>query len=480
MASYFAPNGHYSFDDNFFSTATDSLPLHAPATADVYGGNGVYGYGASSVFPSGSYHGGNYWVDVEFVPNQGTPDPELSTASTTSLFGVTATPSTVATDPDPLELGVKFTTDQPGFITGVRFYKGPGNTGTHIGNLWTASGQKIATGRFTNETESGWQTLTFPAPIRVTSGTTYVASYFAPAGHYSFDDNFFATAKDNPPLHAPATSAVYGGNGVYSYGAASQLPTNSYAGGNYWVDVNFAADLTRWVVSSVDEPGSENTTTYTYDGQGRVNRMLAPVPSGVDCTASLVAGCKALDITYASASTATGVGSGWGDYTGLAKNISVTAYDPAISAMRTTVVITYGYDSTGHLRTVTDPRVGLTTTHYYTGEGRLSQLTHRDLLRGAWSSTPLAGSRTSPGPALKGSSPKPSPTTCPLVAPEPRSTCRAPRPPSGLRRPTFPASAGPSSLLRGFRPEPGTAPTSRRQRISSTASSATWTSMAVR
>ncbi|MFG1880167.1 DUF4082 domain-containing protein [Sphaerisporangium sp. NPDC049003] len=376
VASYFAPAGHYSFTDNFFSTATDSPPLHAPATADVYGGNGVYGYGAASTFPSGSYHGGNYWVDVEFVPNQGAPDPALLTVSTTSLFGVAATPGTAAsTDPDPVELGVKFTADQPGFITGIRFYKGQGNTGTHIGNLWTASGQKIATGTFTEEATSGWQTLTFTAPIRVTSGTTYIASYFAPAGHYSFDGNYFATAKDSPPLHAPATSAVYGGNGVFSYGTASQFPTSSYGGGNYWVDVNFASDLTRWVVSSVREPGQENTTTYMLDGQGRVTRMLAPVPAGVDCSASLVAGCKTLDITYASATTATGIASGWGDYAGLVKSISYAAYDPATSAMKSTIVTTYGYDSTGHLRTVTDPRVALTTTYYYTGEGRLSQVT---------------------------------------------------------------------------------------------------------
>ena len=35
---------------------------------------------------------------------------------------------------------MKFTADVNGSITGIRFYKGAGNTGTHIGNLWTASG----------------------------------------------------------------------------------------------------------------------------------------------------------------------------------------------------------------------------------------------------------------------------------------------------------------------------------------------------
>ncbi|GAA1271006.1 hypothetical protein GCM10009677_24820 [Sphaerisporangium rubeum] len=274
VASYFAPAGHYSFNDNFFSTATDSPPLHAPATTEVHGGNGVYAYGASSQMPSGSYRGGNYWVDVEFVPNQGQPDPALPTVSTTHLFGAAAVPGSVASsDPDSLELGVKFTVDQPGFITGVRFYKGPGNTGEHVGNLWTASGQNLATGTFTGETESGWQTLSFAAPVRVTSGTTYVASYFAPAGHYGFDANYFATATDSPPLHAPATTEVYGGNGVYAYGTSSQFPISTYGGGNYWVDVNFASDLTRWVVSGepvITAPSggflSEGATAETVQG----------------------------------------------------------------------------------------------------------------------------------------------------------------------------------------------------------------------
>lgn len=136
----------------------------------------------------------------------------------------------------------------------------------------------------------------------------------------------------------------------------------------------FTLSGSAWTVTSIDEAGNENTTTYTYDASGRVSRMLAPVPAGVTCT-TLVAGCKTLDITYAASTTASGVSSGWGDYTGLAKSISYTAYDPATSAMKTTTVATYAYDSTGHLRTATDPRANLTVTYYYDGAGRVSQIT---------------------------------------------------------------------------------------------------------
>ena len=59
--------------------------------------------------------------------------------------------------PPPIELGVKFESAVPGYITGIRFYKGAGNTGTHVGHLWTSTGTLLATATFTNETAAGWQ-----------------------------------------------------------------------------------------------------------------------------------------------------------------------------------------------------------------------------------------------------------------------------------------------------------------------------------
>ena len=86
-----------------------------------------------------------------------------------------------------MELGVKFTADFNGSILGVRFYKSAGNVGTHVGNLWTATGSLLGTATFTNESASGWQQVVFGTPVPVTAGTTYVASYYAPNGHYACD-----------------------------------------------------------------------------------------------------------------------------------------------------------------------------------------------------------------------------------------------------------------------------------------------------
>jgi hypothetical protein len=47
-----------------------------------------------------------------------------------------------------VELGVKFQSSVAGTITAIRFYKGPQNTGTHVGNLWSAAGHVAGHGHF--------------------------------------------------------------------------------------------------------------------------------------------------------------------------------------------------------------------------------------------------------------------------------------------------------------------------------------------
>ena len=164
----------------------------------------------------------------------------FSTTGLSSLWSRSVTPTVAsANDPNAVELGVKFRSDVAGSISGLRFYKGPSNTGTHVGHLWTSSGTLLATATFSGETSSGWQQVTFAQPVPIAANTTYVASYFAPAGGYAVDSNYFATAGyDNAPLHA-LRDGVDRGDGVYAYGSGNTFPTGSYQSDNYWVDVVF-------------------------------------------------------------------------------------------------------------------------------------------------------------------------------------------------------------------------------------------------
>jgi hypothetical protein len=66
-----------------------------------------------------------------------------------------------AGDTNSVELGVKFRSTVNGSITGIRFYKGSTNTGTHVANLWSSSGTLLATATFTGETAYGWQQVLF-------------------------------------------------------------------------------------------------------------------------------------------------------------------------------------------------------------------------------------------------------------------------------------------------------------------------------
>jgi hypothetical protein len=317
VASYLAPNGHYSVSSNYFTSNVVTDWLTAPAA-----GNGSYRYGGG--FPTSTSGAANYWVDVVYVNGSGggTGGPAISAVSSSSatsggatitwttdvastssvsygtsatsltgsassatlvtahsvplsglqsgttyyyrvsssvpgggsttspattqapltfsttcpcaLFTTSSTPSTVdAGDSNAVELGVKIVPARAGTISGIRFYKATANTGTHRGTLWSSTGTALATGTFSGESASGWQTLTFTSPVAVTAATTYIASYFAPSGHYSANGGFFSSDYTAGPLTAPG-----GSNGVYLYGGG--FPINTFGSSNYWVDVLFS------------------------------------------------------------------------------------------------------------------------------------------------------------------------------------------------------------------------------------------------
>ena len=67
VVSYLASSGHYSVTAGAFGSGPlDSSPLHALANSASQ--NGVYAYGATSIFPTGSFNAANYWVDVLYAP----------------------------------------------------------------------------------------------------------------------------------------------------------------------------------------------------------------------------------------------------------------------------------------------------------------------------------------------------------------------------------------------------------------------------
>jgi len=276
VASYYAPVGEYSYDSspsdagNLSNAVTNASGDLTALASSASGGNGVYKYtsSASGAFPSNTYANSNYWVDVLFTPGGTVAPPPPPTSA--NIYAAGYTPDVDAeSDSNAVSLGVQFQSQTAGYISGVRFYKGSGNGGTHVGSLWTAKHTLLAQATFGNESASGWQDVTFSDMVPVAANTTYIASYFAPQGHYSYTANGLANGITNAPLVALPGSSTPGGNGVYSYGMGPEVPINSTTGADYAVDVDFT---TNYVAPTITQPVPRSGT----QGSGSVLVLTDP------------------------------------------------------------------------------------------------------------------------------------------------------------------------------------------------------------
>jgi hypothetical protein len=190
----------------------------------------------------------------------------LMARAQTAFWATSGAPQTVevTNDSAAVTLGLKFYSDVAGYVNGVRFYKGPHNTGTHVGTLWTEGGAKLASVTFSGETASGWQQANFSAPVSVAAKTNYVISYLAPKGYYADDQSYNWPAINATPLHVAGSSP-----GVYAYGSTTTFPSGTWNLSNYWVDLVFT-------------PANSSSPVGTYSITGTVSGAAATLTlSGV-------------------------------------------------------------------------------------------------------------------------------------------------------------------------------------------------------
>lgn len=120
VVSYFAPNGHYASNANYFAGAYTSGFLSSPATSTS--SNGLFIYSATSAFPTQTFNATNYWVDVIVTTTNDTTAPSTPT-------GLTATPSGSFAS-----LSWTASTDNVG-VAGYRVYR----NGTQVGTSTTTT-----------------------------------------------------------------------------------------------------------------------------------------------------------------------------------------------------------------------------------------------------------------------------------------------------------------------------------------------------
>lgn len=193
------------------------------------------------------------------------------TAATVETLWPTSTVPGVVTDADTgaVELGTTFTAAVSGQVTGVTFYKGPKNLGTHTVNLWTAAGTLVRSHVVTGETGSGWQTMSFGTPLPIVAGATYTASYFSPKGHYSDTVNYAW----------PRISGDLGGTaGTYTYGASSKFPTSTYQRSSYFVSPVFVPDAAPSPTPTVT-PSPTPTPSPTVTPSPTPSPTATPTPT---------------------------------------------------------------------------------------------------------------------------------------------------------------------------------------------------------
>jgi YD repeat-containing protein len=158
-----------------------------------------------------------------------------------------------------------------------------------------------------------------------------------------------------------------------------------------------------WLPTVQEGVTPTDTVTYAYEtaevtlGKSvtRPAEALAPKPAGVSCGSAekpeLKAGCRALTFNYTKETTAKGEAvNEWGDYLGQLTRVYYTAWNSSAKEMKKVEVAHYLYDSQGRLRAEWDPRTEpkpemclkepvatgcLATVYGYDSEGHVTSVT---------------------------------------------------------------------------------------------------------
>lgn len=150
-----------------------------------------------------------------------------------SLFLSTDKPGTLWED-NPVTLGMKFTTANPGVITALKFYKTDSRTGEYQIALWDNSGTKL-TMVPVSTTATGWIRVPVNIPV---GGGSFTIGVYNPVGRYGFRNKLYPRTRGQ----------LVADTGSFENGNA--MPGRS-SGSCYYLDVVFKQQTVQPVSSTL-------------------------------------------------------------------------------------------------------------------------------------------------------------------------------------------------------------------------------------
>ena len=216
--------------------------------------------------------------------------------------------------------------------------------------------------------------------------------------------NLYVSETTNNRVQEITTAGVFvtkfgsGGSGPGQFAAPREVVVSS-TGAIYITDCEHAS-VQEWMRTTWWPTSAKGAlpahTTYTYasveSSEGTTSmqpyEVISPPPKGVECgtkVEELKDGCRALTFKYATETTAKSE-SEWGEYKGHLTRVMFHVYNPSTKTMEEKAVAEYAYDKQGRLRAEWDPRIekssscggscaALKTTYGYDSEGHVTSVT---------------------------------------------------------------------------------------------------------
>lgn len=228
------------------------------------------------------------------------PDPTDPNACPCGLYYDSEVPGIAAVnDGTPVTVGTRFSADVDGTVTGMEFYRSPGETGAHTGWLYSPSGQELAQVNFPDDSASGWQSADFSNPVAITANTEYVVAYRS-NGTYPVTAGGLADTRSVGPLQTSANAGQY----TYGDGYPAQKVSSSYL-----VDVRFQpAGAQLSITERTPQPGDSSvavdssiSASFSQPLQSGATLQLSSSAGAVSGTSALSADAKTLTFTPAAA-----------------------------------------------------------------------------------------------------------------------------------------------------------------------------------